>query len=113
MNLDHVNLADYPIDRPESVRCRSVVDAFRDRLSETGLINLEGFLTPDGVATFRSEIDARLRGSSWRDAMDQDASLTDTVTVPAHGVRVLISDAPIRDPEMLRALRALQSAASR
>lgn len=60
MNLDHVNLADYPIDRPESVKCRSVVDAFRDRLSETGLINLEGFLTPDGVATFRSEIDARL-----------------------------------------------------
>ena len=76
--------------------------------SETALVLLN---KGDSAQAF--EIDARVSDQSWRDALAEGGSVTGTVTVPAHGVRVLISAAPIRDAGLLEALRALRWAASR
>ncbi len=59
MNLDFVNLSDYPLDKPESSEYRSLVMTLRKGLAATGLINLENFLTPEGVEVFREEVYAR------------------------------------------------------
>lgn len=55
MNIENVNLTDYPIDRPDCAQYRSLVSDLRERLSVTGLINLEAFLTPEGVGALREE----------------------------------------------------------
>lgn len=60
MNLNHVNLSDYPIDAPDSAQYKSLVVQMRDELSATGLINLENFLTAEGIETFREEIYTRM-----------------------------------------------------
>jgi len=59
MNLNYINLSDYPLDHPESTTYRSLVSKSRDELKETGLINLENFLTPQGIDVFRAEVYAR------------------------------------------------------
>jgi hypothetical protein len=59
MNLEYINLADYPLDRPESSAYQSLVIKVREELKETGLINLENFLTPKGIDVFRDEVYAR------------------------------------------------------
>lgn len=59
MNLDYINLSEYPLDRPESTSYQSIVKELRNKLNETGLINLENFLTPQGVDVFRNEVYAR------------------------------------------------------
>ena len=56
MNLDHVNLMEYPIDQPTSTQYQSLVAEMKSQLSSTGLINLENFLTDEGVKTFRKEV---------------------------------------------------------
>ncbi len=56
MNTNLVNLSDYPIDQPDSEQYQSLVHRWRDKLSSTGLITLDNFLTPEGVDTFRKEI---------------------------------------------------------
>ncbi len=56
MNLNHVNLADYPLREPHSQAYKSLVEEWRHRLVETGLINLDAFLTVEGVETFRKEV---------------------------------------------------------
>ncbi|MEL6447324.1 MAG: alpha-amylase family glycosyl hydrolase [Pseudomonadota bacterium] len=77
-------------------------------VSETALVLLN---KGDSAQSF--DIDARVSEQSWRDALARGGSVTGAITVPAHGVRVLISDSPIRDAGLLDSLRALQSAASR
>ena len=56
MNLDYVNLSEYPIHEPESDAYSQLVRSFSQLLSDEGLINLENFLTPDGIEKYRSEI---------------------------------------------------------
>ena len=56
MNPAHINLRDYPLDDPHGEKYRSTVEDHRSALEVTGLINLEGFLTQEGVDTFRSEV---------------------------------------------------------
>ena len=77
-------------------------------VSETALVLLN---KGDSAQSF--DIDARVSEQSWRDALAGGGSVTGAITVPAHGVRVLISDSPIRDAGLQDSLRALQSAASR
>ena len=60
MNLDYVNLSEYPLHRPESPEFKTLVTEWRSKLDATGLINLVGFLTAEGVERFRSEVYERL-----------------------------------------------------
>lgn len=60
MNTSLVNLSDYPIDQPQSSQYQSLVKSLRENFVETGLVNIENFLTPEGIAKFISEIDERM-----------------------------------------------------
>ena len=60
MNLHYINLSDYPLLEPKSSAYQNLVETWQKDLSETGLINLEGFLTPAGIAEFRGEIYDRM-----------------------------------------------------
>jgi len=59
MNSDLINLSEFPIDQPQSDKYQALVSKWRESLSETGLINLEDFLTPKGIEQCRSEVYAR------------------------------------------------------
>lgn len=56
MNLKYVNLSDYPINQPHSEEYKSLVVEWRRKLVDTGLVNLDEFLTDVGVEQYRSEI---------------------------------------------------------
>lgn len=60
MNLEYVNLSVFPLHQPDSVAYKRLVEEWRFKLTETGLINLEEFLTPEGVEVFRGEVYERL-----------------------------------------------------
>ena len=59
MTSHYVNLEDYPIDRVESDDYKSLIAKLRSDLETIGFINLEGFLSPDGVGQFMEEIEDR------------------------------------------------------
>ncbi len=59
MLATYVNLSQYPIDQPHSVEYQTLVDDLRKHLVSKGMINLEDFLTPEGVVTYRQEIESR------------------------------------------------------
>ncbi len=52
-----VDLAAYPLDRPESAAYLAIVERASQGLAETGLLNLEGFLTGEGCARLAGEIE--------------------------------------------------------
>ena len=56
IDLDHINLSEYPIDQPDSVKFKDLIARKSKELSATGLINLENFLTQEGVNAFRTEV---------------------------------------------------------
>ena len=60
MNLDYVNLSDFPLHQPGSESFQQLVEEWRSKLTTTGLINIEKFLTPEGVEHLRSEVYERL-----------------------------------------------------
>ena len=60
MNLDYVNLSDFPLHQPGSEAFQQLVEEWRSKLTTTGLINIEKFLTPEGVEHLRSEVYERL-----------------------------------------------------
>ena len=60
MNINHINLSAYPINEPESSEYQSLVAEWRNKLADTGLINLECFLTEEAVEQHRSEVYKRL-----------------------------------------------------
>ena len=53
-----INLEAYPLDRPETDGYRRVIAEGGRSLAQTGLINLEGFLTPLGTSRLVAEIEA-------------------------------------------------------
>ncbi len=55
-----VNLSDYPLDKPDGARFRSLVETLGRQLAETGLINIPNFLTPNGIEKFNNEINERM-----------------------------------------------------
>jgi hypothetical protein len=56
IDLDHINLSEYPIDQPDSAKFKDLIARKSKELSATGLINLENFLTQEGVNAFRTEV---------------------------------------------------------
>lgn len=60
MNPEYVNLSVFPLHQPESDAYKRLVEEWRSKLATTGLINLEEFLTPEGVEAFRGEVYERL-----------------------------------------------------
>jgi len=50
MNPNLINLTDYPIDQPDNERYLSLVNELNHKLSANGLITIENFLTPEGIA---------------------------------------------------------------
>ena len=60
MNLDYVNLSEYPVVDTENSAYRILVEKWHGELKATGLINLENFLTPQGVDAYRREVYQRM-----------------------------------------------------
>ena len=60
LNSDLLNLAEYPIDKPESARYRALVSDCREQLASGYLINIKDFLTPSGTEYLVQEIESRL-----------------------------------------------------
>ena len=60
MNSIFVNLTNYPIDRPNTPEYQSLMAEQKTSLQVNGMINLAGFLTPEGVRKYKQEIDARM-----------------------------------------------------
>ena len=55
-----VNLKDYPIDQPDSPVYQSLVAEQRNKLASDGIINMENFLTPEGISLYKQEILSRM-----------------------------------------------------
>lgn len=81
-----------------------------DGRNETALVLLN-----KGDTAQRFEIDARLSATRWRDVLDDGAPVSgDTVvTVPAHDIRILVSDSPVTEPSLAAELLRLQFLAER
>jgi len=60
VNLSYINLSDFPINQPDSESYAQLVKHWQSALTNTGLINLENFLTPEGVEQYRNEVYQRL-----------------------------------------------------
>jgi hypothetical protein len=56
MILNYINLSGYPLNQPDSMEYQSMVKELRNDLAKTGLINLEAFLTAEGIDVFRDEV---------------------------------------------------------
>ncbi len=55
-----VNLAHYPLDRPDSDAYRSLVQGLAQDLTRNGFVCAPDFLTPEGIEVFNREIDERM-----------------------------------------------------
>jgi glycosidase len=81
----------------------------KDGIAQTALVTLN---KGDAAADIR--VLSGLSHGSWTDAASHDSLEVDaaapqlTVTVPPHGVRVLLFDGPVNNPELLRELDRLQ-----
>lgn len=51
-----IALNGYPIDRPESDRCKVLIEACQSDLAHDGMFNLVGFLAPEAVSTAVKEV---------------------------------------------------------
>jgi len=60
MNTAYVNLSVYPIDNPDTALYRRLIEEQRAHLTRHGMINLQNFLTPEGIQCYRREIDERM-----------------------------------------------------
>lgn len=60
MNLNYINLTAYPLDHPESSTYQALVAEQKALLASKGMINLEGFLTVEGVRNYKQEIEDRM-----------------------------------------------------
>lgn len=60
MNKKLVNLSLYPIDRPETPEYQSLVKEQSMNLANNGMINLQNFLTSEGIRKYREEIEDRM-----------------------------------------------------
>ena len=57
---NYINLTAYPVDQPDTPLYRSLVAEQKKLLETAGMINLTGFLTPEGVTKYRAEVEGRL-----------------------------------------------------
>ena len=76
-----------------------------DGVAQTALVLLN-----KGDTASRITIDALVQAGEWRDGFDGTAMIVDDsfdVEVPAHGVRVLLRDAPLDAPELRTRLQGL------
>lgn len=67
---DMINLERYPLDRPRTEGYRRIVAERGRDLARTGLVNLEGFLTPDGIARLVGEIQALMPEAHYAQRRD-------------------------------------------
>ena len=72
---DRVDLARYPIDRPDSPEGRALVDTCRAQLAENSCANLTGFLRPEALAAMKEEALA-LEGMAYRQDGRRNAYFT-------------------------------------
>lgn len=59
MNTRYINLGDYPINQPDSKAYRSLIKSLQKELASEGMINLIDFLTPQGLLSYREEVESR------------------------------------------------------
>lgn len=59
MDTRNINLSDYPIDQPESERYHALITGLHKNLAADGMINLVDFLTPEGILSYKDDIESR------------------------------------------------------
>lgn len=59
MDTHNINLSNYPIDHPNSQRYQALISELKNNLASDGMINLVDFLTPEGIISYRQEIESR------------------------------------------------------
>jgi alkylated DNA repair dioxygenase AlkB len=68
--MDMIKLERYPLDYPQSEEYRRVVGECGRDLARTGLVNLEGFLTPEGTSRLVGDIEALLPEAHYAERRD-------------------------------------------
>ena len=85
-----VALSRYPLEHPESEAYRRLSGECARRLGETGLLNLEGFLTPGGTARLVSEVQALMPRAHYAEREDNAYGSPAAEGLPAdHPCRIL------------------------
>lgn len=85
-----VDLATYPLDRPDSDDYRQIVAEQSRNLARTGLVNLEGFLTRDGISRLAGEIDALMPCAHYAEKRENPYGAPITADLPDdHPYRIL------------------------
>jgi len=59
MDTHNINLSDYPIGQPESERYHALINRLHKNLAADGMINLVDFLTPEGILSYKDDIESR------------------------------------------------------
>ena len=77
-----INLDSYPLHRPQSAQYRSVVEESAARLTGTGLLNLEGFLTPEGTELLVGEVNRRMPEAMYAVRQDNPYGAVDSEGAP-------------------------------
>ena len=68
--MDMINLERYPLDYPHADGYRRMVSDCARELARTGLVNLEGFLTPEGTSRLVREIEALMPEAHYAQRRD-------------------------------------------
>ncbi len=90
MNDCQIDLAGYPLDRPEGAAYQALVEGCSQRLSDTGLLNLEGFLTEGGAARLAAAVDDLMPQAERSVREDTAYGVPPTDDLPAdHPYRIL------------------------
>ena len=85
-----INLEKYTLDYPETDRYRQIVTECSRELSQTGLVNLENFLTREGTSRLVAEIEARMPESHFAQRRDNPYGAPITDDLPDdHPYRIL------------------------
>ena len=85
-----VDLSRYPLDRPRSEGYRQLASEYGTRLTQTGLLNLEGFLTPEGTVRLVGAVEALIPAAHYAEREDNAYGSPATEDLPAdHPYRIL------------------------
>jgi len=82
MHENLINLKQYPLDRPQSEQYLAVVASSRKHLLDSGLVNIENFLTPEGNAALVSEVNALMPEAIYAERQDNPYGAMDPAGTP-------------------------------
>ena len=90
MQNNPINLARYPLEHPDSETYRSIVTEAGKTLTETGIVNLEAFLTPAGTDRLMAAVEHLMPQAHRSKREDTAYGIPPTEDMPAdHPYRIL------------------------